>query len=289
MKKLFLLAAACLFTASCDDMSFRTLLDRMVTNAAPTVSIVYNDSVPADVTLANSLRTLLVSDPTITTGVSGTMPSWTVTLTAQGALPAGYDSKWILPGVIIVTPGTTVYTDPARSQNLAYQQKGVIAMGSGGLRFLDTVTANWSSWGLSGQKPSQIGFAKSSSGGGVDQVNAWGTGQSRDRRESVEEPAGLHCPSHRRWDAGDTLQRYAERAGDPQRLTCGPRGWFPDRRRPGKYLLLRHRPPGQVSPVRLEPRARPADNRQRAFRESRRHDDGVLKGPAAATAIRRTR
>jgi hypothetical protein len=176
-------AAVCaLALAGCPDINFRSDLVALMSNsstpvsATPTVSIVYNDLDTTDTTQAQALHALLTNNLTFTSGVSGTMPVYVVNMVPQGNIPASFDSTWSLAGVIVVTPGSTVYSDAARSRNLAAQGKGVIAMGNGGTRFIDTVNANWSTWGLSGQQPGQIGYSRSSNGGGVDAVFSRGTG-----------------------------------------------------------------------------------------------------------------
>lgn len=128
------------------------------------LSIVYNDGNPADTTLANAIKTLLAGNLASTSGVSGTMPSISVNLIGQSTVPTTYQSTYSVAGVVLVTPGCTVYTNVSQSQNLASQGKGVIAMGTGGCKFLDAINANWSAWGLTGQQPSTIGWLPSAVG-----------------------------------------------------------------------------------------------------------------------------
>jgi len=124
------------------------------------VSVVFDETNPSDISLAGRIRTLLTTNlPVAVPGVTGTMPRFAVTLVSQHTVPSIYQSIYIMPGgaaPIILTPGITMHSDEPWCHNIANQLRGVIAMGDGGSRFLETVSMNWAVWGYSGQRPDEI-------------------------------------------------------------------------------------------------------------------------------------
>ena len=138
-------------------------------NGAPVagipVSIVYNPLNPADTAVAQSIRTLLMTNlPETVPGVSGSMPLFTVTLVPEGSIPATYDAFYIMPGgadPVILTPGITMQGNDQWCHNIADQGRGVIAMGVGGSHFLETTTAWYPGWGYPDQKPEAIDWSSS--------------------------------------------------------------------------------------------------------------------------------
>jgi hypothetical protein len=127
------------------------------------VTVVYDDDDAADVTRANELKALLEDDQNITSSsvIYGTMPTWTVTLLPEDDISNSYDEVEpyhyrIYGDPVILTPGVIVGSYTGRTRNIASTSRGVIAMGSAGGTFLYRVDLNWTTWGLSGYRPSDI-------------------------------------------------------------------------------------------------------------------------------------
>jgi hypothetical protein len=113
----------------------------------PVVDIVYNDSDPTDTALASKLATLLTTDLTAVSGVTGTNPAFYVAPVAQSSIPTNFSTTYVLTGkVIILTPGTSLALYPAvlessvsagssefgqisQEKNLVNQKGAIIAMG----------------------------------------------------------------------------------------------------------------------------------------------------------------
>lgn len=128
------------------------------------IAIIYNDGSSTDAAIASGLKTTLTNSDgwKETYGVSGTIPTWSVTLVPQSLVSTIYSSSNVFWGdPLIVTPGITFYGSANQVRNVTAHGRGVVAMGSGGARLLDTVSSNWSSWGYSGTAPSQIGWLQS--------------------------------------------------------------------------------------------------------------------------------
>ncbi|HVM66400.1 MAG TPA: Ig-like domain-containing protein, partial [Acidimicrobiales bacterium] len=134
------------------------------------ITIVYNDRDATDTALASTLKTVLKNSNgwVAANAVVGSMPTWSVTLVPQGFVSTTYASGnrvWGYP--LIVTPGVTSWESASWVKNLTVTGKGMILMGEGGARVLDTINANYYSasgrgWykSASGQ-PADIGWAKS--------------------------------------------------------------------------------------------------------------------------------
>ncbi|MDC7226755.1 MAG: Ig-like domain-containing protein [Spirochaetales bacterium] len=159
------------------------------------IAVIYNDNNngvfdTTDELLAQKIKTLL-EDETFqsdySTWVSGSMPShWTVALVPDSQISSSFtttDDRYIIYGdPVIITPGATVYSSSNRTRNIAHRsantdsalptttssKSGIVAMGYGGVKFLDTCESYWSSWGYSttdltstNQYPNQIGYGES--------------------------------------------------------------------------------------------------------------------------------
>ncbi len=144
------------------------------------IAVVYNSGDTADTTAATSLKTLLTTNiPGTYGGVTGTMPTWTVTLIPQSAVSTTYAAANIFYGwPVIVTPGITFYGNANQVRNVIGGGHGVIAMGAGGVRLLDTVSANYSTWGYTDQVPNEIGWGPSASGITTNCMYTWTNGNS---------------------------------------------------------------------------------------------------------------
>jgi hypothetical protein len=129
---------------------------------AETVAVVFNSADPIDAALAHRISSLLASDLTrADPGVSGSMPAFVVRLVPQDDVPRTWDPTFSLRGVVVLTPATTVWAGPGQSRNLAAQGRGIIAMGTGGARLLDTVLLNWDAWKPGWQAPDALGWRAS--------------------------------------------------------------------------------------------------------------------------------
>lgn len=136
------------------------------------ITIIYDANDSTDVALANEVKNTLTYDLTNYSSISGSMPSWSVTLVPETEIsssyhdPAVYDDRYIIYGdPVIVTHGTSFYSFANKVRNVIHRdtpagsgRTGVVAMGYGGLRMLDTAENNWSSWGYSDQAPVDIGY-----------------------------------------------------------------------------------------------------------------------------------
>jgi hypothetical protein len=150
--------------------------DQIPLSFSSNIAIVYNSDNTTDTALANSLKTVLKNSDgwKSTNRVSGTMPSWTVTLVPQDLIPTTYASYFVIYGhPVIVTHGITSYTTDGWVQNIAGNGKGLIAMGYGGAKMLDRIAALWGTAPLtSGQAPNEIGFLESMITGALAYGNA---------------------------------------------------------------------------------------------------------------------
>ncbi len=136
-----------------------------VPNFTSNLVIIYNDGDSTDSSLANELQSVLQNSTgwVAANGVTGTMPSWSITLLPQSFLSTSYsiyNRVWGYP--IIVTPGVVKFNQSAGwVQNVIGGGRGIIAMGTAGARMLDTINSNWRNWRYRDQQPSQIGYANS--------------------------------------------------------------------------------------------------------------------------------
>lgn len=139
------------------------------------IAIVYNDGSSPDTTIAQDMKTILTSNlpatPPYSSYVTGTMPSWTVTLVPQSLVSTAYNSSTIHYGYpLIVTPGITFYSNLNQVRNVTAHigavsdGHGVFAMGTGGAQLLDTVHSNWAALGYTGTNPLNIGWGPSATG-----------------------------------------------------------------------------------------------------------------------------
>jgi hypothetical protein len=136
------------------------------------VTVVYDASDPTDAAKAQYIKELLedtyfsgsIVDES---GIDGSMPTYTVTLLDEDLIEnSSYSTNNTIYGdPIIVTPGTAfsrLSTDyDIRARHIANGGRGLIGMGSNGTSILDRIEENWSSWGLSGTGPTQIGSGES--------------------------------------------------------------------------------------------------------------------------------
>jgi hypothetical protein len=137
------------------------------------IAIIYNDGSGTDTIVAQDMKTILTSNlpAAYPASISGTMPSWTVTLVPQSLVSTVYNSSTIHYGYpLIVTPGITFYSNPNQVRNVTAHISplnlghGVFAMGSGGTHLLDTVNTNWDAWAYTGTQPTSIGWGPSATG-----------------------------------------------------------------------------------------------------------------------------
>ncbi len=160
------------------------------------VTVVYNSADGADTALASSIKTLLEDtdfQTTYSTWVSGTMPNyWTVTLVPESEVSPYFttgDDRYIIYGdPVIVTPATSLYSNVNRTHNIVHRgtspttvsyRSGVVAMGYGGARLLDTAETYWSTWGYADQGPVDIGYGESASfTDGTVYMYQWTSGNS---------------------------------------------------------------------------------------------------------------
>jgi len=115
------------------------------------ITIVYDSTDPTDTTLANYIKTILQSNlpSTSPSSVSGSMPSWSVTLLPENLVSATYSSNNIISGdpIILTTSAQDLSANTNKTRNLVASGRGIIAMGFNALKFFETVSNNWISWG----------------------------------------------------------------------------------------------------------------------------------------------
>ena len=134
---------------------------------AADVIIIYDDGDSTDQTLAETLKTNILERnfPDYYTWASGSQPTWSVKLVPDTAIPDTYSAENIVYGKpTIITPGLYYnYTSTAKDgwvRNIAAAEQGIITMGAGSW-VLDRIEENFSSWGLSDQAPTDIGYGES--------------------------------------------------------------------------------------------------------------------------------
>lgn len=127
------------------------------------IAIIYG----ADEAQAAALKATLANSNSWISGagagvITGSMPTWTVTLVPESVVSSTYASANVLYGYpVIVTDGTSLYSYAGKVRNVTAHGKGVVAMGAAGARLLDVVSTNFASWGYSGTSPSEIGWGPS--------------------------------------------------------------------------------------------------------------------------------
>ncbi len=145
------------------------------------IVVIYNDANAGDTSTANSIKSVLTTNLPVQYGssVSGIMPAWTVTLFPQSYVSTTYESWNVVSGKpVIITPGFSSYDVSGRVRNVTAHGHGVIGMGEGGTRLIDTVTANWGAWGYTGTTPSEIGWGQSMIGTTTLFMYTWTSGNS---------------------------------------------------------------------------------------------------------------
>jgi hypothetical protein len=151
------------------------------------ITVVYDDDDSVDIAKANEIKNFLTwtDFPASYSQISGTMPTWTVTLVPEDEVSNSWtttDDRYIIYGdPVIITPGTYMSSYPNKVRNIVHRSarldgaapttavpvrkiwspfpypgywiyvsdyvSGVFAMGYGGAYFLDTVESHWVSWG----------------------------------------------------------------------------------------------------------------------------------------------
>ncbi len=135
---------------------------------AADVVIIYDDGDTTDYNLAVNLRNNIIKrnfPSYYSSWASGTQPDWSVKILKDTEISETYSSSNIVYGKpAIITPGLTYsYTNSGRDgwvRNIAAAEQGIITMGNG-CWVLDRIEDNFTSWGLSGQAPTDIGDGES--------------------------------------------------------------------------------------------------------------------------------
>jgi len=127
------------------------------------IAIVYPD---ADAGFAAALKTTLTDSDgwvaSASSSVSGSMPSWSVTLVPENLVSATYSAANVIYGdPVIITPNSTLHNTANKVRNVTAHDRGIVAMGYAGAYLLDVVEANFSVWGYTDQVPDQIGHLES--------------------------------------------------------------------------------------------------------------------------------
>ncbi|MFA6507811.1 MAG: Ig-like domain-containing protein [Treponemataceae bacterium] len=139
------------------------------------VTIIYDANDSTDTALAQAIKSrLMTSLPSAYPAtITGTQPTWSVILIPEsmvattfvsGTTTEAYYRNIIYGDPTIVTPGTSLYGNSFQTHNLVGgSTRGIVGMGFGGTRLLDTINTNWTTWSLTGQQPLDIGYSKSAS------------------------------------------------------------------------------------------------------------------------------
>jgi len=136
------------------------------------VTIVYNANDSVDTALAQSIKTSMETNlpAAYPTSISGTQltrkailipESMVSTAFVAGTTTEAYYRHVIYGDPTIVTPATSLYANANKTRNLVSGTRGVVGMGNGGTRLIDTVNSYWSTWGMTGQQPTNIGYLNS--------------------------------------------------------------------------------------------------------------------------------
>lgn len=142
------------------------------------IAIIYPTT---DETIAAALKATLTNSSgwVSTYGVSGSMPSWSVTLIPESLVSSTYSAANVFyGGPVIIMPNSALYGTANKVRNVTAHGHGVVAMGSGGARLLDVVTSNFSSWGYSGTAPGNIGWGASAVVASSIYAYTWTSGNS---------------------------------------------------------------------------------------------------------------
>jgi len=146
---------------------------------AANITVIYNSSDSTDTALAASIKTTLETSLSTSypTSIYGTQPIWKVTLVPESLVSTTYvalvpltptnEQYWrynIYGAPTIVTPATSVYANANKVRNIVgttVAARGVVGIGYGGTRLLDYVNSYWTTWGLAGQQPTNLGYMNS--------------------------------------------------------------------------------------------------------------------------------
>jgi hypothetical protein len=142
------------------------------------IAIIYPTT---DETIAADLKATLTNSSgwVAKYGVSGSMPSWSVTLIPESLVSSTYSAANVFYGdPVIIMPSSALYGTANKVRNVTAHGHGVVAMGSGGARLLDVVSSNFTSWGYSGTSPSEIGWLKSGVSASSIYAYTWFAGNS---------------------------------------------------------------------------------------------------------------
>lgn len=156
------------------------------------ITVIYDANDSTDTALANAIKSRLETSLSVQypSSISGTQPTWKVILIPEsmvatssisGTTDEAYYRHVIYGDPTIVTPGTSIYLNANQTRNLVggYAPRGVIGMGFGGTKMIDTINSQWSSWGLSGTKPVDIGYLKAAGfSDATPYTYTWTTGNS---------------------------------------------------------------------------------------------------------------
>ena len=140
------------------------------------ITIVYDDDEADDVAEAQELKWILTGyydldgDP----DVSGTQPSWSVTLLPEDYISNTYSlNNRIYGDPVVLMNGISTWTSSkggpipssaiaGKIRNIASTTRGIVSIGAGGAFALDMIEDNWTSWSLPGNgPPTVIGAAES--------------------------------------------------------------------------------------------------------------------------------
>jgi hypothetical protein len=147
------------------------------------VAIIYDSADTTDTAIANEMLSILTTDlpnhATYGSSIDGTMPSWSVILIPQSMVSSTYSAANILYGdPLIITPRADIFSNANQVRNVTAHGRGVIAMGTGGTRALDTVNSNFSAWGYGGQQPSSLGYSGAYVGSASIHGYTWTSGNT---------------------------------------------------------------------------------------------------------------
>ena len=166
------------------------------------IAIIYDSADTTDAQTANDLKTILTTDlpnhPTYGSEIDGTMPSWSVILIPQSMVSTTYSASNVFHGdPVIITSGSDLYANTNQTRNVIDHGHGVVAMGAGGAKLLDTCETNWSAWGYATTAPTEIGWGESWTSTASLFMYTWTTGNTvwRSPLTSTLFPGGTN-PTH---------------------------------------------------------------------------------------------
>ncbi len=147
------------------------------------IAIIYDSGDTTDTQTATDLKTILTTDlpnhATYGPYIDGTMPVWSVVLIPQSLVSTTYSPSNVFYGdPVVITSGTDLYANANQTRNVIHHGRGVVAMGYGGTRLLDTCETNWSTWGYVTTAPTEIGFGESWTSAASAYMYTWTTGNT---------------------------------------------------------------------------------------------------------------